>query len=261
MTLVSAVLLCAAAVLAGPAQLELRVFLKTRTGSPSSPSLVAVENVLTETPRWSRSFPRSSRLCRRTALNMRFCLHQKPPPSRCAGRVGKTLPSPAWDCYPDYSPVRRPHAAPRRRVPPHLPSRGPRSDNEHQHTPPLSRPPDHRRTEVERAIPEILLTSTMHGDETTGFVLLLRLAWVLLESYGVDPEVTELVRGSRNLDQSPRQSRRNLLRRRSHGHPVRSGFSRPRTAGRPLSTPTATTRTPRTGHTRTEIPGGARPKR
>jgi hypothetical protein len=41
--------------------------------------------------------------------------------------------------------------------------------------------------------PEVLLTSTMHGDETTGFVLMLRLISHLLQGYGDDPEITELV--------------------------------------------------------------------
>jgi hypothetical protein len=41
--------------------------------------------------------------------------------------------------------------------------------------------------------PEVLLTSSMHGDETTGFVLTLRLIDHLLRGYGDDPEITELV--------------------------------------------------------------------
>jgi hypothetical protein len=41
--------------------------------------------------------------------------------------------------------------------------------------------------------PEVLLTSSMHGDETGGFVLLLRLAHHLLEGYGADPQITGLV--------------------------------------------------------------------
>jgi hypothetical protein len=41
--------------------------------------------------------------------------------------------------------------------------------------------------------PEVLLTSTMHGDETAGFSLMLRLIDHLLRGYGEDPEVTELV--------------------------------------------------------------------
>jgi hypothetical protein len=41
--------------------------------------------------------------------------------------------------------------------------------------------------------PEVLLTSTMHGDETTGFVLMLRLIDHLLQGYGSDPEITDLV--------------------------------------------------------------------
>jgi hypothetical protein len=41
--------------------------------------------------------------------------------------------------------------------------------------------------------PEALLTSTMHGDETSGFVLMLRLIDHLTRGYGTDPEITALV--------------------------------------------------------------------
>jgi len=41
--------------------------------------------------------------------------------------------------------------------------------------------------------PEVLLTSTMHGDETTGFALMLRLIDHLLRGYGDDPGITALV--------------------------------------------------------------------
>jgi hypothetical protein len=47
--------------------------------------------------------------------------------------------------------------------------------------------------DVEEAEPEVLLTSTMHGDEALGFVLTLRLIHELLEGYGVDPLTTALV--------------------------------------------------------------------
>ena len=43
------------------------------------------------------------------------------------------------------------------------------------------------------AEPEFFYTSTMHGDETTGIVLMLRLADYLLSNYGTDTEVTDLV--------------------------------------------------------------------
>ncbi len=43
------------------------------------------------------------------------------------------------------------------------------------------------------AKPEFLYTSTIHGDETTGYVLMLRLIDYLLRNYGTDPEVTTLV--------------------------------------------------------------------
>jgi|GEM_PF-326412 len=41
--------------------------------------------------------------------------------------------------------------------------------------------------------PEFFYSSTMHGDETTGYVLLLRLIDYLLSNYGTNPEVTSLV--------------------------------------------------------------------
>lgn len=41
--------------------------------------------------------------------------------------------------------------------------------------------------------PEVFLTSTMHGDEVTGFVLMLHLIDYLLSNYGTDPMVTNLV--------------------------------------------------------------------
>ena len=43
------------------------------------------------------------------------------------------------------------------------------------------------------AEPEFFYTSTMHGDETTGFVLMLRLADYLLSNYGTNTEATDLV--------------------------------------------------------------------
>ncbi len=46
---------------------------------------------------------------------------------------------------------------------------------------------------VEEAEPEVLYTSSMHGDETTGYVLTLRLIDYLLNYYGVDPDVDSLV--------------------------------------------------------------------
>ena len=50
---------------------------------------------------------------------------------------------------------------------------------------------------VEEGEPEFLYTGTIHGDEVTGYVLLLRLIDYLLNNYGSDPEVTEIVN---NLD-------------------------------------------------------------
>ncbi|MBU0982476.1 MAG: hypothetical protein KKA42_01300, partial [candidate division Zixibacteria bacterium] len=41
--------------------------------------------------------------------------------------------------------------------------------------------------------PEVMYTSSMHGDETTGYVLMLRLIDSLLVGYGVDPAITAMV--------------------------------------------------------------------
>ncbi len=47
--------------------------------------------------------------------------------------------------------------------------------------------------EVPRAVPQFMYTSTMHGDETTGFIVSLRLIHHLISSYGVDEEITDLM--------------------------------------------------------------------
>lgn len=41
--------------------------------------------------------------------------------------------------------------------------------------------------------PSVLLTSSMHGDETTGYVLMLRLIDHLLTQYGIDDEITQIL--------------------------------------------------------------------
>jgi hypothetical protein len=50
-----------------------------------------------------------------------------------------------------------------------------------------------RRPDVREAEPVFYFSSTMHGDETTGFVLMLRLAHHLLDNYGRDSLVNRLV--------------------------------------------------------------------
>jgi hypothetical protein len=46
---------------------------------------------------------------------------------------------------------------------------------------------------VREAEPQFMYSSTMHGDETTGYVLMLRLIDSLLTSYGTDARITNLV--------------------------------------------------------------------
>jgi hypothetical protein len=41
--------------------------------------------------------------------------------------------------------------------------------------------------------PEVLFSSTMHGDEVTGWILCLRLAKELLSKYGTDPKITNML--------------------------------------------------------------------
>jgi hypothetical protein len=49
--------------------------------------------------------------------------------------------------------------------------------------------------ETSRPVPQFMYTSTMHGDETAGFVISLRLIHHLLSSYGVDDDITDLMNG------------------------------------------------------------------
>ena len=44
-----------------------------------------------------------------------------------------------------------------------------------------------------RPVPQFMYTSTMHGDETTGFVLSLRLIHYLISNYGEDDAITDLM--------------------------------------------------------------------
>jgi len=46
---------------------------------------------------------------------------------------------------------------------------------------------------IEESEPEFFYTSTLHGDETTGFIMMLRLADSLLTTYGTSTQVTTLV--------------------------------------------------------------------
>ncbi len=46
---------------------------------------------------------------------------------------------------------------------------------------------------VEEDEPEVMYTATMHGDETTGSIMTLRMIDSLLSAYGIDPEITGMV--------------------------------------------------------------------
>ncbi len=49
------------------------------------------------------------------------------------------------------------------------------------------------QVETRRPVPQFMYTSTMHGDETAGFVLSLRLIHYLLTNYGKDEAITDLM--------------------------------------------------------------------
>jgi len=46
---------------------------------------------------------------------------------------------------------------------------------------------------IEEAEPQFLYTATIHGDETTGYVLMLHLIDYLLTGYGTDPAITDML--------------------------------------------------------------------
>ncbi|HTX87661.1 MAG TPA: M14 family zinc carboxypeptidase [Bacteroidales bacterium] len=46
---------------------------------------------------------------------------------------------------------------------------------------------------IKQGEPEVLLTSSMHGDETTGYILMMHLIDSLLSGYGTSPRITNLV--------------------------------------------------------------------
>lgn len=104
-------------------------------------------------------------------------------------------PDRTWDCYPTYPQyvaLLGRYAADRPDLCV-LSSLGPTTNQVRPHELLILRISDNPL--VEEAEPEVLLTSSMHGDETTGYVLTLRLIDELLAGYGTDPQITALVDG------------------------------------------------------------------
>lgn len=101
--------------------------------------------------------------------------------------------TPAWDCYPTYPQ----YEAMMHRLAESYPS----LCRLHDLGPTAHEGAGHRLLALEisdlpdldEAEPEVFLTSTMHGDETAGFVMMLRLAFELTDRYGSDDTVTTLV--------------------------------------------------------------------
>jgi hypothetical protein len=102
-------------------------------------------------------------------------------------------PSRTWDCYPSYGQyvtllqdLAESHPTLCR-----LESVGATSNQSRPHDLWFMRISDN--PDLEEAEPEVVLTSSMHGDEASGLVLTLRLIVELLEGYGADSQITELV--------------------------------------------------------------------
>lgn len=97
---------------------------------------------------------------------------------------------PAWDCYPTYPQ----YVALMQRLAQHYPavcrlqSLGPSTNLVRPHEILALKITDHPDEEEDE--PEVFLTSTMHGDELGGYVLLLRLAWNLIVNPDEDPEIS-----------------------------------------------------------------------
>lgn len=103
------------------------------------------------------------------------------------------LGTPSWDCYPTY----QQYEALMNRLADTFPSICRLHDlgrsanlnaNHHLLALEISDFPD-----IDEVEPEVFITSTMHGDETAGYILMLRFAFDLLTRYGSDGAVTTLV--------------------------------------------------------------------
>ncbi len=102
-------------------------------------------------------------------------------------------PERGWDCYPSYQQY---EAVMQRFATEHpelctLVDLGPSSNLVRPHRLLAVVVSDHPERDEDE--PEVLLTSTIHGDETTGFILLLRLVDTLLSGYESNQAIRELV--------------------------------------------------------------------
>ncbi|RLE17895.1 MAG: hypothetical protein DRJ65_22110, partial [Acidobacteria bacterium] len=105
----------------------------------------------------------------------------------------ENLGTPSWDCYPTYAQ----YEAMMHRLAESFPT----LCRFHDLGPSANLTKDHRllaleisdNPDIDEAEPEVFLTSTMHGDETAGYVTMLRLAFDLLNQYGSDVPITDLV--------------------------------------------------------------------
>lgn len=105
----------------------------------------------------------------------------------------ENLPTPPWNCYPTYGQ----YEAMMLRLAETYPTLctlhdlGPTANLTASHR--LLALEITRNPDLDEWEPEVFLTSTMHGDETAGYVTLLRLAFELLDRYGSQAEITDLI--------------------------------------------------------------------
>jgi hypothetical protein len=95
----------------------------------------------------------------------------------------------------------------------------------------------------DRGVPQVFLTSSMHGDETTGYIEMLHLIEYLLTGYGTDPRITDMIENTQifinplaNPDGTYRGGDDNVsgaVRRNTNNVDLNRNYADPRTSQHP----------------------------
>ncbi len=185
------VMLCAVA-WAQPPQIELRIIIKDRTTLEQLSSEFSVTDYSDGTATVICS-PAQEQQLREQGYEVSIIEKPKSTSVTMCTSGWENSSPPSWNCYPTYEQY---EAMMHRLAETHptlcrIHDLGPTSNQTRNHHLWALEITDN--PEVDEAEPEVLLTSSMHGDETAGFILTLRLAFELLENYGLDPSITTLV--------------------------------------------------------------------
>lgn len=193
--LTAAVLLLGAAFSAAIEPIEVRVVVEDRRRLDALSSEVSVSDVVDGV---ASAVCSPAQLNRLRELGYRFSIVDQPKATAITMCPAgwEDLATPLWDCYPTYGQ----YEALMQRLAESYPTLcrlhdlGPTANLNRNHrllALEISRNPD-----LDEAEPEVFLTSTMHGDETAGYVTMLRLAFELLDGYGSNTDTTALVDGT-----------------------------------------------------------------